>query len=108
MTNKDKGFGTGFFCKIRYENFDKKVLIAHSSLQSNEKIRNLDKIPLKISMKKEFNINIMNKIIFIDDGSEITFIEIKDDEKIEDNQFFELDENIIYLMKIQMKISKIN
>ena len=37
----------------------------------------------------------MNKIIFIDDGSEITFIEIKDDEKIEDNQFFELDENII-------------
>ena len=53
MTNKDKGFGTGFFGKIRYENFDKKVLIAHSSLQSNEKIRNLDKIPLKISMKKE-------------------------------------------------------
>ena len=95
MTNKDKGFGTGFFCKIHYENFDKKVLITYSSLQSNEKIRNLDKIPLKISMKKEFNINTMNKIIFLDDESEITFIEIKEDEKIDDNQFFELDENII-------------
>ena len=77
MENDDGQFGTGFFCKIHYENFDKKVLITPSSYQLNEKIRNLDKIPLKISLK-DLNINTLNKIIFTD--NEITFIEIKDND----------------------------
>jgi len=94
LVNDDNQFGTGFFCKIHYENFDKKVLITHSSLQLNEKLRNLDKIPLKNSLKKDLNINTLNKIIFTDEENEITFIEIKDNEIVDDNQFLELDENI--------------
>ena len=94
VVNDDNQFGTGFFCKIHYENFDKKVLITHSSLQLNEKLRNLDKIPLKNSLKKDLNINTLNKIIFTDEENEITFIEIKDNEIVDDNQFLELDENI--------------
>ena len=92
MTNINEEYGTGFFCKIHFDDFDKNVLITHNSFQTP-----FQKIDLKCSFKKDvIKINLENRIIYKIQEHEITFIEIKNEDNIDDKQFFELDENIFY------------
>ena len=92
--------GTGFFCIIKYENKNIKVMVTNNHLIDDEYIKENDRLETTIDDdKRKIIIYLKNKIIYTNKEYDITIIEIKN-EKI--NYFMNLDEryinnsNIIY------------
>lgn len=90
MIGDNENYGTGFLCKIYLDNLMKKVLITHISLQFKNQ---------EIDLKNSFNKNISgikceDRLIFKDAQNQIAFIEIKENDGIDDVRFLEIDLNI--------------
>ena len=87
----DRIIGTGFFCKIPFiNNIKLKVLITNSHIINLQ----MEKIIISLnndSEKKEIELN--NRIKYTNKEYDITIIEIKEKDKI--NNYFELDEIIM-------------
>ena len=83
--------GTGFFCKIPFiRNQELKVLITNNHVINLE----MEKITISINNNKEIKeIELNDRITYTNKEYDITIIEIKDKDKI--NNYLELDENIM-------------
>ena len=83
--------GTGFFCKIPFiKNQELKVLITNNHVINLE----MEKITISINNNKEIKeIELNDRITYTNKEYDITIIEIKDKDKI--NNYLELDENIM-------------
>ena len=87
----DGSKGTGFFCKIPFiNNKELKVLITNNHVINLE----MKKIIISINNDKEIKeIDLNNRIKYTNKEYDITIIEIKEEDKI--NDYLELDENIM-------------
>lgn len=92
----NKGHGTGFICKFLYKNETIKVLITCNHVLGKEELNvgktikfsfNEEKKPKRIRIDKD-------RKIFTDHLLDTTIIQIKDEDKIDEN-YLELDENIL-------------
>ena len=86
--------GTGFFAKLPYRSKYKKVLITCEHILKEEDIINSNIITISINNEeqyKEINLGI-NRLKFTDKSLDITIIEIKEEDKIEEDNYIELDE----------------
>jgi len=95
---KNGGIGTGFFCKIPFNNNLLPVLITNNHILNEHDIDNNKKIQLNIKNKvKEITIdNSRKKYTNSDKNTDITIIEIKPSKDgININNFLEIDENEI-------------
>ena len=80
--------GTGYFCKIPYNN--KIVLMTNNHIIDE----NIKEINIKIKEEKESRIiNLNNRIIYTNKEYDITIIEMNEEDNI--NNYLELDDNII-------------
>ena len=88
----DGSKGTGFFCKIPFiNNKELKVLITNNHVIKNLEI---EKITISINNDKEIKeIELSNRIKYTNKEYDITIIEIKEEDEI--NDYLELDENIM-------------
>jgi len=91
MNNETKG--TGFFCKIPFiNNKELKVLITNNHVINLE--MELEKIIISINNDKEIKeIELNNRIIYTNEKYDITIIEIKEKDNI--NNYLELDDNVM-------------
>ena len=91
------GFGTGFFCKISY-NWDLilKVLITSNHLLNKEDLMINKTIKFSINNEKQqYKILIVeSRKIYTNDKYDITIIELKEKDKINENYFFDIDNEI--------------
>ena len=91
---KDNGVkGTGFFCKIPYENNLLSVLITNNHVLNSKDINVTNNITISLNDNKEFkHIEIDNsRKLFTNEELDVTIIEIKaNKDKI--NEFLEIDE----------------
>ena len=88
--------GTGFFCKIPFPNKDNMlpVLITNNHvINENILFKEDEKISIYIEEKGSRNINLNNRKKYTDKEFDITIIEIKDKDQI--NNYLELDDSII-------------
>ena len=94
ILSNDGKKGTGFFCKIPYLNKLLPVLVTNNHILDENSISKDKKIEMTLNDdKKPLVINIDNsRIKFTNKELDITFIEIKKEDKI--NYFLEIDENI--------------
>jgi len=92
------GHGTGFFCKLPLEDSCNcvYVLITNNHVLENKDIELGKKI--KFTKEKETKIYEIvidsERVVYSDEKSDTTFIEIKDHDKIEYNSFLDIDETI--------------
>ena len=84
--------GTGFFCKIPYNNKYLLVLITNNHIINEKIIEKEEKILISINKKKK-EIELKDRINYRNKEYDITIIEIKNKDEI--NNYLELDENII-------------
>ena len=93
--------GTGFFVKIPYKKYILPVLITNSHVINIDDILNKSIISIYInndkSLKKIKLDN--NRKIYLNEKSNITIIEIKEEDKL-NNKYLELDDNIINYFKL--------
>ena len=93
--------GTGFFVKIPYKKYILPVLITNSQVINIDDILNKSIISIYInndkSLKKIKLDN--NRKIYLNEKSNITIIEIKEEDKL-NNKYLELDDNIINYFKL--------
>ena len=85
--------GTGFFCKIPYNNKILPAFITNNHVINEDILEREDKI-LILMNKIQIEIELNNKIKYTNKQYDITIIEIKDN-KDKINNFLELDENVI-------------
>ena len=88
--------GTGFFCKIPFPNKNNMlpVFITNNHIINNELLYKKDeKILVYIEETDTKKINLDNRLKYTNEEYDVTIIEIKDSDSIED--FLELDENLI-------------
>ena len=96
---KDGNKGTGFFCKINDENKDIPVMMTNYHVINDKYIKENDKIKITINDDKEDKtIQLRNKIIYTNEEYDITIIEIK--EKDEINNYMNLDARYINTIDI--------
>ena len=89
----DGSKGTGFFCKISYNNNFFPVFITNNHVINEEILEKQNKILISMN-KKQMELELKNKIKYTNKEYDITIIEIKENrDKI--NNFLELDENIL-------------
>ena len=97
IENKDGSHGTGFFCNIP-NGWGKNitVLMTNNHVLKEEDIRSGQTIKFSINNDyKEYNILIdNNRKTYTNKSYDITIIEIKEDDKINENSFFHLDQQI--------------
>ena len=89
---KDGTRGTGSFCKIPFPDKDNllPVIITNNHIISESILNNDDTIALSINNDKEIKeINLKKRIKYTNEEFDVTFIEIKDDDGI--NNYLELD-----------------
>ena len=91
------GFGTGFFCNIPYKwQLTLKVLITSNHVLKEKDL--LDNKIIKFSInseKKQYNILIdESRKIYSNEKYDITIIELKEKDKIDENFFFDIDNDI--------------
>ena len=104
IENKN-GIETGFFYYVSYKNEKLKVLITNNKIINEEIIKENKTIKVSINDGKEYKIiELENKKIYINKKYEITIIEIKEKDNI--NNFLELDDEInnnrnIYILQYQ-------
>ena len=87
----DGSKGTGFFCKLPYNQL--KVLITNNHVIDEKVLKGNEKILISINNEKKKEIELKNRIKYTNKEYDVTIIEIK--EKDEINNYLELDENII-------------
>ena len=82
---KDNIKGTGFFVKIPYKDKLKKVLITNNHILNKNDIQNNKLISISINNEEKYkDIKIDdNRLILIDEIKDVTIIEIKDKDKID-------------------------
>ena len=89
------GNGTGFFCYIPYKNRKLKVLMTNYHVINKHFLNENDIIVLGINDEKEFKkISLRDgddRKIYINENYDLTIIEIKDEDKLNDYNFLELD-----------------
>ena len=99
----DGNKGTGFFCKINYENKYIPVIMTNYHVINDEYIKENEKIEITINDDRENKtIELKNRIIYKNEEYNITIIEIKDNDEI--NNYMNIDKrylnnnnkNIIY------------
>ena len=92
------GNGTGFFCKIQYENKSINTFITNYHVINADYIKENKKINLSINDDSEIitiNINDINKrLIYSKMEYDITIIELKSEDNINDVYYLEIDEKI--------------
>ena len=93
----EKERGTGFFCKLPFPDYNNllPVLITNNHV-INQNILNNNQVNITIDRKEENKsriINLNNRITYTNVLRDITIIELKEQDEI--NDFLELDENII-------------
>ena len=93
---KNGGHGTGFFCKIPNDWNDLRVLMTNNHVLDINDIQANQTIKFSIDNDyKEYDILIDNKRkAYTNESYDVTIIEIKKEDKIEENSFFELDKQI--------------
>ena len=105
---KDGSSGTGFFCLIPFpdKTIRLRTLMTNNHVLQKKDIEIGEKIEFSISDDKiKFNIIIdKSRKVFTDETYDITIIEIKKEDRIKDDSFLEIDdeifkENIIYNFK---------
>ena len=105
---KDNIKGTGFFSKIPYKDELKKVLITNNHILNKNDIKNNKMISISINNEEKYkDIKIDDKrLILIDEIKDVTMIEIKDKDKIEN--YIESNENIkdINYLELDEKYNK--
>ena len=93
VSNRIKG--TGFFTKILYNSKYLQVLITNQHVLTKDEINKTKKIVISLNNQKEFKtLKLDNtRLIYTDEGIDITMVEIKiSEDKIEN--FLEIDEQI--------------
>ena len=109
--NKGEEQGTGFFCKIPFQNQNQMlpVFITNNHVINRDAL-NKDKIELDIKKEKNTKkIKLNNRMKYTKEEYDITIIEIKEEDNI--NNYLELDDIIIndiindenYIKNIKMK-----
>ena len=91
----NNGKGTGFFTKIPYKSKLIPVLLTNNHVINKEDIKNNKDITIYLNndkMIKEIKID-NNRLRYTNEKLDITIIEIKEDLN---NEYIELDDNIIY------------
>ena len=90
---KDGKKGTGFFCKIKYDNKDIKVMITNYHIINDKYIKENDRIETALNDDKEnITIYLKNKKIYTNELYDITIIEIENEEI---NNFMNIDERYL-------------
>jgi len=94
--------GTGFFLKIPYENDLLSVMITNNHVINKDDILNNINISIYINNgKKRKSIKLdNNRKIYLNENYDIVIIEIKEKEEKLNNNYLELDDNIINYFKI--------
>ena len=97
--------GSGFFCNIPYENEILKVLITNYHVINEKYIQENDKISLEIyNQNNENNKNIILNIpkesvrkIYLspDNENDLVMIEVKEEDKLQDDNFLKLDDKLL-------------
>ena len=100
---KNNGYGSGFFCKIKYEDNQLCCLFTNNHVIDNEMISKNENIEIKLN-NKNYNISLkLNRRIWTDNNLDFTSIEvIQEDNIIEKIKKFELDINI-YNIDFELK-----
>ena len=101
---KDKGYGSGFFCKIKYSNQSNEIyLITNNHVITKDMLINKENIEIKLNNKEISILLNLNRRIWTNEEIDFTCIEIlKDDDIIEIINPFEIDDkcyNINYSNK---------
>ena len=89
--------GTGFFCNIPFPTYDTPlpVLMTGYKLLTNEELFIGNKIKLKINDNKEISIIIdSDRKTYISEKYSLIIIEIKEEDNLDINSFFEIDKKI--------------
>ncbi len=97
------GKGTGFFSHIPYKNSKLPVFITCYHVLNEEYIKQNDAIKLGIN-DELYEINIKldnNRKVFLDEKYDLTIIEIKEIDKVNDINFLELDKHLLLENPIQ-------
>ena len=82
---KDGSKGTGFFCKINYENKDIPVMMTNNHVIDNKYLNKNEEIEITLNDDKENKtIQLKNRIIYTNEDYDITIIEIKEKDEIND------------------------
>ena len=91
----DKDQGTGFFCKIPFPDMNNMLPVIITNYHIiDEKILEKGQLNIKIKEEKKSRImNLNNRIKFTNKDYDITIIELKDNDDI--NNYLELDDNIM-------------
>ena len=98
----DGNKGTGFFCNINYENKDTPVMITNYHVIDDEYIKENETIEISLNDDKEYKtIELKNRIIYKNEEYDITIIEIKGNDGINnymniDKRYLNNNKNIIY------------
>ena len=92
---KDKGYGSGFFCKIKYSNQSNEIyLITNNHVITKDMLINKENIEIKLNNKEISILLNLNRRIWTNEEIDFTCIEIlKDDDIIEIINPFEIDDN---------------
>ena len=97
--------GTGFFVKIPYKSKLLPVLITTNQVINTDDIQNKTNVSLYISENKKIKTIKLdnNRLIYTNEKLDITIIEIKEDEDKLNNNYLELDVEIINYFKLAEK-----
>ena len=93
---KDKGYGTGFFCKIKYPNKYNEIycLITNNHIITKDMLKYKENIEIKLNNKEIKILLDKNRRIWTNEEIDFTCIEIiKEDNIIEIINPFEIDDN---------------
>ena len=86
--------GTGFFCKINYNNKDLPILMTNYHVIDDKYIKENKKITITINDDKECKIiELKDRIIYTDEKKDVTIIEIKKKDKI--NNYMDVDKRYL-------------
>ena len=93
---KDGGHGTGFFCNIPYDWGILKVLMTNNHVLNKDDILPNKKINFSINDEKiHYEIEIDNsRKTYTNKDYDVTIIEIKENDKLDKNSFFDIDNQI--------------
>jgi len=97
--------GTGFFVKIPYKSKLLPVLITTNEVINTDDIKNKINVSLYINNDKKIKTIKLdnNRLIYTNEKLDITIIEIKEDEDKLNNNYLELDDEIINYFKLDKK-----
>ena len=92
----EESHGTGFFCNIPIGwNINLKVLMTNNHVLNINAIQPGQIINFSINNdEKEFNILMDNRKTYTNESFDVTIIEIKEDDTIDEKSFFDLDKQI--------------